>query len=261
MKPPSPDYALRKSRFERCLTVYGRKPVLEALQAPGVSCERLHLARSNRPSDILDEIIALAGRHGAELREHDRSALAHISRNAREDQGVAADLRWDGYQQLDDILGQEHRTQTALLAVDGITNPQNLGMLLRSAAAAGIGVVLPREGSCDISPLVIKASAGAIFRARILRCATLGAALGRLREHGWRVAVLEAGASRSLFSHLAVSPRVFVLGGETSGASREALSMADERLFIPMENGVESLNVAVTGALVAYRARLNSERL
>jgi 23S rRNA (guanosine2251-2'-O)-methyltransferase len=85
--------------------------------------------------------------------------------------------------------------------------------------------------------------------------------LGRLREHGWRVAVLEAGASRSLFSHLAVSPRVFVLGGETSGASREALSMADERLFIPMENGVESLNVAVTGALVAYRARLNSERL
>ena len=256
MKPPSPDYTRRKTLFERCLTVYGRKPVLEALQASGVQCERLHLARSNRPSEILDEIVALASRHGAEIREHDRGALAHISRNAREDQGVAADLRWDGYLQLDDVLGQEYTHPTSLLAVDGITNPQNLGMLLRSAAAAGIGVVLPREGNCDISPLVIKASAGAIFRASILRCATLGAALVRLRERGWKVAVLQADASQSLFSPLPSSPRVFVLGGETAGASREVLSLADERLFIPMENGVESLNVAVTGALVAYRARL-----
>jgi 23S rRNA (guanosine2251-2'-O)-methyltransferase len=260
MKPPSPDYTQRKTRFERCLTVYGRKPVLEALQAPGVGCERLHLARSNRQSEILDEIVALAGRHGAEIREHDRSALAHISRNAREDQGVAADLRWDGYQQLDDVLSQEHRTQNSLLAVDGLTNPQNLGMLLRSAAAAGIGVVLPREGNCDISPLVIKASAGAIFRANILRCGTLGPALGRLQERGWKVAVLEADAGQSLFSPLPLSPRVFVLGGETSGASQDVLSIADERLFIPMQNGVESLNVAVTGALVAYRASLTYER-
>ncbi len=130
---------------------------------------------------------------------------------------------------------------------------------IRSAAAAGIPVLLAREGNCDISPLVIKASAGTVFRARILRCTTIGSALGRLKESGWRVAVLAAGARHSLFSALAPSARVFVLGGETSGVSKEILSLADERLYVPMENGVESLNVAVTGALVAYRAQMLSD--
>lgn len=259
MKPPSPDYAERKANFGRCLTIYGRKPVLEALQAADVICERLHLARSNRPADILDEIRSLAGKQGAEIREHERNALAHISRNAREDQGVAADLRWPGYQQFDDALARGSLSGTALLAVDGITNPQNMGMLVRSAAAAGIPLLLAREGNCDISPLVIKASAGTVFRARILRCTTIGSALGRLKENGWKVAALAAGARQSLFSALAPSARVFVLGGETSGVSKEILALADERLYVPMENGVESLNVAVTGALVAYRAQMLSD--
>jgi 23S rRNA (guanosine2251-2'-O)-methyltransferase len=144
----------------------------------------------------------------------------------------------------------------ALLAVDGISNPQNMGMLIRSAAAAGIGILIAREGNCDIGPLVIKSSAGNVFRARILRCATLGTALGGLKQKGWRVAVLTAGAKQSLFSPLSPGKRVFVLGGETAGITPETLATSDERLFVPMENGVESLNVAVTAALVAYRAGL-----
>ena len=254
VKSPSAEYALRKNRFGRCLTVYGRKPVLEALQAPGVRCERLHLARSNREADILEQIITLARRQGADILEHERNALAHISRNAREDQGVAADIGWPGYQQLDDIV--QSIQGKALLAVDGITNPQNLGMLIRSTAAAGIGVLLPREGNCDVNPLAIKASAGAVFRATLIRCGTLIDALGRLRERGWRIAVLDADAGQSLFAPLGAAPQVFVLGGETTGARANTLAIADTRLFVPMENGVESLNVAVTGALVAYRARL-----
>lgn len=257
MKSPSEGYTRRKTHFGRCLTVYGRKPVLEALQAPGVRCERLHLARSNRGAEILDEILELARRHGAEVREHDRNALAHISRNAREDQGVAADIGWPGYRQLEDVV--ENLQGQALLAVDGITNPQNLGMLIRSAAAAGVGILLPREGNCDINPLAIKASAGAVFRATVLRCGTLLDALRRLREQGWRIAVLDADAGKSLFAPLSSAPHVFVLGGETTGARADTLALADTRLFVPMENGVESLNVAVTGALVAYRALL-SER-
>ena len=256
MKPPSPEYAERKARFGRCLTIYGRKPVLEALQCAEVRCERLHLARSNREAAILDEIVALARSKGAELREHDRPALAHISRNAREDQGVAADLRWPGYRQFEDFLEEPATALHPLLAVDGITNPQNLGMLIRSAAAAGSALLLPREGNCDISPLVIKASAGTVFRASIIRCNALPQALGQLRAGGWHVAALAAGAGRSLFDALAPGPRVFVLGGASTGLTAETLALANERLSIPMANGVESLNVAVTGALVAYRSRL-----
>ena len=124
-------------------------------------------------------------------------------------------------------------------------------MLFRS-----VGVLLPREGGCDINPLAIKASAGTVFRAQIVRCTTLMDALERLRERGWRVAVMDAAAEQSLFAPLPAAPHVFVLGGETAGARAASLAMADCRLFVPMENGVESLNVAVTGALVAYRAML-----
>jgi 23S rRNA (guanosine2251-2'-O)-methyltransferase len=255
MSGDSAEYVRRKAEFARCLTVYGRKSVLEALQCAGVRCERLHLAASNRPAEILDRIVALAEAHGAIIRTHTRSALAHISRNAREDQGVAADLRWPGYRTLEALL--EEPTGGTLLAVDGVTNPQNLGMLIRSGAAAGVrGILLPRSGGCDIGPLVIKASAGSMFRAPLLRCAALPEALERLRGAGWRVAVLDATGSRDLFALGPGIARVFVLGSESGGISAGVAALADERVAIPMANGVESLNVAVTAALVGYHAAI-----
>jgi len=249
------EYLERKARFNRCLTIYGRKPVLEALQQPGVRCERLHLAHSNKSAAILDDIVALANTSGAEIRSHTREELSRISRNAREDQGVAADISWDSYRVLDEAtLAGLTQAGAVLIATDGITNPQNLGMLIRSAAAGRCdGILVPRSGGCDISPLVIKASAGAIFRAPILRCDTCEAALTQLQTSGWRVAILDAGSDQSLFSALDDSPRVFVMGGETEGISKRVRDLADERLSVPMANGIESLNVAVTAALVAYR--------
>lgn len=257
MKAPSEDYARRKAAFERCLTVYGRKTVLEALQSPGVRCERLHLARSNREAPILEEILDLARSRGAEIHLHDRHELARISRHAREDQGVAADIAWPGYQALESLLGRQPPPGACLIAVDGITNPQNLGMLIRSATAGGcLGIVLPREGGCDLGPLAIKASAGTVFRATILRCRRLSEGLESLSRHGWLVSALRADAPRSLFGGTDARPRVFVLGGESGGVGKEALALAAEHLSVPMAGGVESLNVAVTAALVAYAAQL-----
>lgn len=257
MKAPSEDYARRKAAFERCLTVYGRKTVLEALQSPGVRCERLHLARSNRGAPILDEILDLARARGAEIREHDRQELARISRHAREDQGVAADIAWPGYQPLESLLGQALAPGACLIAVDGITNPQNLGMLIRSATAGGCaGILLPREGGCDLGSLAIKASAGTVFRATILRCRRLSEGLESLSRHGWLVSALRADARKSLFAEMDARPRVFVLGGESGGVGKETLALAGEHVSVPMAGGVESLNVAVTAALVAYAAQV-----
>ncbi|MBK8308879.1 MAG: RNA methyltransferase [Gammaproteobacteria bacterium] len=254
---PGEAYLQRKAAFDRCLTVYGRNPVLEALQAPGVVCERLHLARSNKPAPAIEQIEALAREQRAEVLLHGRAELARISRNAREDQGVAADLRWPGYRQLADILPLSPLEGRALLAVDGITNPQNLGMLIRSAAAGACeGILLPRHGGCDIGPLVIKASAGALFRATLLRCERLPAALGQLRDCGWKICVLDGAAPRSLFGELDDVARVYVLGSESTGVSSTVQALADERLAIPMNNGVESLNVAGSAALVVFRAQL-----
>ncbi len=256
---PSEAYLQRKAVFDRCLTVYGRNPVLEALQATGIVCERLHLASSNKPAPIIEQIEALARRQQAEILRHGRAELARISRNAREDQGVAADVRWPGYRRLDDVMPLSARNGNALLAVDGITNPQNLGMLIRSATAGACdGILLPRLGGCDIGPLVIKASAGVLFRARLLRGERLPAALGQLRDCGWKISVLDGTAPRSLFAEQDDAARVYVLGNESAGVSGAVQALADERVAIPMSNGVESLNVAVSAALVVFRARLGT---
>lgn len=248
----SPEYLARKARFDRLLTIYGRKPVLEALEDPALEIAALHLADSNRSGGIIDQIIALANRRGVTIRQHSKQALSRISRNSREDQGVAADLALPVYQPLAEWMAAMPATPWRLLALDRITNPQNLGMILRSACAGRIdAVLLPDQGCAPLSPLVIKASAGTLFRTPILRCGALADALLRLRENA-EIVVLAADGEASLFDPMTTANRVFVLGNESDGVTPEISSLANRRLYIPMQRGVESLNVAITAALIAY---------
>lgn len=253
------DYADRKAFFDRVLTVYGRKPVLEALQHADLPCHALHLADSNREEGVLREILRMAGQRDIPLHYHSRVELARISRNGRQDQGVAADILCPAFRSLDDYLGDLPATRQRLLALDGISNPQNLGMLIRSAAAGAIdGILLPRRGCAGLGPLVIKASAGTVYRAPLLRCDSLGAALRRAREAGFEICALRADARESLFGYQPKGHSVFVLGNETEGVSRDVSALADRGLSIPMHNGVESLNVAVTASLIAFAGPLGT---
>lgn len=237
----------------RGLTLYGRKPALEALQDKALTIHCVHLAESNRPTGIIAQIIAEAEQRGVAIRHHDRQALSRISKNGRQDQGVALDVVCPRFMSLEAFIDVAEGSQ-AVLALDGLTNPQNVGMIIRSAVAAGIdGVLYPRRGIASMGPLVIKASAGNIFRAPIIRCDSTAAAVSSLKSHGYQVAILEASASASLFEFNARGDVVCVLGGESDGISREVEALADTRLGIPMANGVESLNVAVTAALVAFQ--------
>ncbi|WP_029879799.1 TrmH family RNA methyltransferase [Simiduia agarivorans] len=249
-------YRARKQFFDGLLTIYGRKPVLEALEQPGVKIHRLHLADSNKPAGILDQIEGIARDQNAEVLHHSRQALSRISKNAKQDQGVAADLRLQQYQTLDDFLANQP-AQFELLAVDGITNPQNLGMILRSVAASGIaGVLLPSQGCAQIDPLVIKASAGALFRCPIIRCEKLVDALRTLQQTGSRIGTLSSHAQHTLGELPPQSKCVFVLGNETHGVSEQVQQLSDFGVRIPMHNGVESLNVAITASLIAFRHAL-----
>jgi len=245
-----PDKALR----QRLLTVYGRKPVLESLRNPDLDCRTLHLADSNRASGIIGEIDTLARSRGLPVRRHSRRELARISRNTRQDQGVALDIFCPAFRPLDEFLDGASDAETyRLLAVDGITNPRNLGMVIRSAAAGAIdGLVIARRGNAALGPLVIKASAGAVFRAPILTCNELPDALDRCRAHGAEICILDGAARQSLFAHHEAVRSLYVLGNESEGVSAAAAQLAQRRLSIPMRAGVESLNVAVAASLIAY---------
>lgn len=250
----SDSYRQRKAFYAQMLTIYGRKPVLEALGDPGIEVYKLHLADSNREDGAIREMRDLAARRGVIIESHTRQALSRISKNGKQDQGVAADLRLSGLRDAEALLDAlQQRPQDSYIALDRITNPQNLGMIVRSVAASGIGgLILPRKGCAALSPLVIKSSAGTLFRAPIYLCDDLSSCLKTLAARGARLCALSSHASQSLLQDQHDGPSVYVLGNETDGVSDEVFTLCQHRLAIPMHNGVESLNVAVTAALIAF---------
>ncbi len=260
MANDSLDYQRRKRLYDGMLTVYGRKPVLEALQTENIDVFRLHLADSNRDGGVLNDILSLAKQRQIEVVYHNRKELARISRNGKQDQGVAADLKSANYQSCQSFIEDwnksdpKSRKPFTLIALDGITNPQNLGMIIRSIAASPCdGLLLPDKGCANISPLVIKASAGTLFHCPILRCNTLTHALIDLQAIGARVCTLSSHSDQTLNNFVPGSSVIYVLGNETEGVSNAVMKCSDISVRIPMNNGVESLNVAVTAALVAFK--------
>lgn len=251
-------YRDKKAFFDRVLTVYGRKSVLEVLQDSSLRCHAVHLADSNIEKGIVTQIMMLAEARGIPLNMHSRIALSRISKNGKQDQGVAADIICPAFNSLQNYLASlpiNHAVR--LLALDGISNPQNLGMIVRSAAAGNIdGIIWSRRGNAALGPLVIKASAGTLYRAPLLLCQDLPQALSQCKTAGMELCTLEASASRTLFEHQSHSSIVYVLGNETQGVSRAVTALADTPLSIPMRNGVESLNVAVTASLIAFAGDL-----
>ena len=256
--PDQNNYADKKAFFRKMLTVYGRKAVLEVLQDTTLPCHAVHLASSNRRDRIIDEIEAIARQREIPLQSHSRAELARISRNGRQDQGVAADIICPDFDSAEEFLARPPQGPALrLLALDGVTNPQNLGMIIRSAAAGAIdGIIHPGRGTASLGPLVIKASAGTIYRAPMLHCESLAATLRHCQAQGMSICTLDATAAFSLFDYRPNGHCVFVLGNESEGVSREVTELADTALSIPMRNGVESLNVAVTAGLVAFSSML-----
>jgi 23S rRNA (guanosine2251-2'-O)-methyltransferase len=254
MSDKNRSYSEKKAFLKGILTIYGRKAVLEALQQKlDIHC--LHIADSNKPAAIISEILTLAEKNKVDVQRHSKLQLSRISRNSKQDQGVAADIICPGFSSFDQFISTVNKDKKySLLALENITNPQNVGMIIRSACAGFIDALLiPEHGTSQLGPLVIKASAGTVFKAPIIRCEQLGSSLKTLKKSGFRICTLSSHASQSLFDYPLDSSTVFVLGNESEGVSRETAALADSALQIPMNNGVESLNVAVTAALISFR--------
>lgn len=251
------EYLARKKMFDHMITIYGRNPVLEVLRDPSLQIYRLHLAKSNRDSSTVRELKDLAAKRDIEVALHSREQLSRISRNNKQDQGVACDIYCSGFQPYQEALNDLKNLSTAdnlcIIALDSVTNPQNLGMIIRSVTASpAYGLLLPSKGSAAISPLVIKASAGTAFKGNILSCDDLEDSLKEFQKRGFKLCTLTSYNATPLKDFSASDPMVYILGNETHGVRQSIMDMSDYRISIPMENGVESLNVAVTAALVAF---------
>jgi len=233
---------------DKWITIYGRKPVLEALNDPGLSVAKVVVA-DNAGGHSLDEILTAAKRLGTPVERATSTRVRWLAGNGKQDQGVVADVDAPRMTPLQNFIRARAKRPTKVFLLDGVTNPGNVGMILRTATGAGFdGVILPRAGTPHVGPLVIKASAGVAFQAPIVNAPTAQGAVDSLRSAGYHVYGLSARSQKSLFRADLAARSVFVLGGETHGISVRT----DTDLRIPLHNGVESLNVAVAAAVVAF---------
>lgn len=240
-----------RSPKDTFITVYGRKPVLEALDDAALLVDKVILADGLRGEPVR-AILDAARARGVAVQRASAHRVKVLAGNGRHDQGVLADVVAPRMAPVPDFLDAVGDGPASVLVLDRVTNPANVGMILRSATAAGLdGVLLPRRGVPAIDPLVVKASAGVAFRAPVLRAATAEEGCAALRAAGFAVYGLDA-AGADLFDAALPDRVALVLGNETDGLSEQVRRELDGILAIPLQGGVESLNVASAAAVAAF---------
>ena len=239
-----------RSPRDSFITVYGRMPVQEVLLDESLTVDKLVIAEGARGTS-LDRILRLAEQKGVTVERSSAHRVKLLAGNGKHDQGVVADVEAPGLRTLDEYAA-EAPYDAGVLLLDGVNNPSNVGMIIRTATAAGLAVVLPSHGTAAIGPLVIKASAGVAYRATIVRCRRAAEAVKRLHAAGFTTYGLDSGAATSLYQAEFRGRTAIVLGNETDGLSEEVSGQLQELLAIPMSGGVESLNVASAAAVVSY---------
>ena len=244
----SQEYKDKKAYFEKVITLYGRNVVVEVLQDSNIQVHKLHLASTNKPDGAIKTILTLAKQRDIKITYHEKNSLSRISKNAKQDQGVAIDIIAQTYKNASEI---QNLKSFRLIALDGIQNPQNLGMIIRSCAAGNVdGIILPKKSSAKISPLVVKASAGTLFKLPIYYCNSLEEILPSLNDTS--IYALSSHAKKSIYDVGSEKKSIFVLGNESDGISSEVQKLCNNSICVPMKRGVESLNVAVTASLLAF---------
>lgn len=247
--------------------VLGRNAVLEALRV-GVPSSQLYVGTRIEHDDRTREIIKLASQEGLNILEADRLELNHIAHSTNH-QGIVLKVRPYEYSSLAQLAEAAESHAKALanvggvtainarplfIALDGVTDPQNLGAVIRSAAAFGAsGVILPERRSASVTASAWKVSAGAAAHLPVARVVNLTKAIEALRERGYYSIGLDGGG-KALVGETGFEqdPLVVVLGSEGKGLSRLVKDACDTIASIPISSTVESLNASVAAGISLY---------
>lgn len=229
--------------------VAGRNAVLEALRADVPSTE-LIVARSIDIDDRIEESLKLALKKSLPIREVHRADVEKISMNS---QGIALSIKPYQYSSLDEILIRAAKPGL-IVALDGVTDPRNLGAIIRSAAAFGVdGVVIPERRSAAMTAAAWKTSAGAAARMQVAQVTNLNRAIEEVQERGYFVVGLD-GESDELISNMMVAtePIMIIVGSEGKGLHKLTREKCDLVVKIPMRSTTESLNASVATSIALF---------
>ena len=241
--------------------VAGRNAVLEALRAD-VPVAALYVAEQPTRDDRLREVLGLTAERGLPVLQVPRPQLDRLTGDAVH-QGVALQVPAYDYAHPDDLLVKARHSgaEPLLVALDGVTDPRNLGAVVRSAAAFGAhGVVVPERRAAGMTAGAWKASAGAAARVPVARATNLTRQLKAYQDAGLMVAGLDADATLDVAeTDVATEPLVLVVGGEGNGLSRLVRDTCDVLVRIPMSGEVESLNAGVAAGIALYEVARRRE--
>lgn len=231
--------------------VLGRNPVLECLRADAPA-SALYVALGTEADERLTESVTLAADRGIAILEVPRTDLDRMSANGLH-QGIALQVPPYAYAHPDDLLAvATNDVEPALLvALDNISDPRNLGAIIRSVSAfAGHGVLIPQRRSASVTAVAWRTSAGAAARVPVARATNLNRTLKEWADAGLQVVGLDAEGDTTIDQFDASGPLVVVVGSEGKGLSRLVRQNCDAVVSIPMAGPAESLNAAVAAGVV-----------
>ncbi len=234
--------------------IEGKNAVMEALRA-GRAIDKVFIVRGDKDPSV-GHIAALARASGAVVAEADRRKLDAMSRTGAH-QGVIALAAVKSYVEIEDILAvaESRREKPLIVVCDEISDPHNMGAIIRTAECAGAhGVVIPKRRSSGVTAVVAKTSAGAVEHMAVARVPNIVSALQTLKEAGVWVYGASGDADRALWQTDLTGPAAIVVGSEGEGLGRLVRENCDFMIRIPMVGKISSLNASVSASVILYES-------
>lgn len=246
--------------------IFGIHSISEILKMRPQDVGQIVIAKAStfkeRTVKNLESVLALASQHRIPVIHKEKEAwikwvrqmVAHFSETVTH-QGIVAEVRMKKENSLDDILAQVKAQEVPgfFLVLDEITDPHNVGALIRSAACAGAhAVILPKRGGSPLTSAVAKTSSGGMEHVAVISVANINYALDRLKKEGIWVMGLAAEAGASLYDMPGTQALALVVGNEEQGLRRLVRENCDQLVRIPMVGDMDSLNASVAGGIALF---------
>src|SRR5579862_53236 len=228
--------------------VYGVEPIRELIAAAPASIRVLYVKSGDERRFAAEIDLVRTG--GGRVEFADEAGLERLAGPAARHQGIAALMREYEYLTLEQILAEQ---PDPIVLVDGVTDPRNLGALMRSAEGAGVGaIVIAKDRTAGITPAAVKSSAGAWIHLKIARCGNVARTIEQLKEAGYWTAALAPGGDTSIYTLDTSRKLAIIVGSEGRGVRDIVKKGADFIVDIPMRGKVGSLNVSVAAAVALF---------
>ncbi len=241
--------------------IYGTRAVIEAVKA-GKEIEKLFI-QQDVFNPLINDLKKILKEHNITFQLVPLPKLQRITRGNH--QGVVGFLSLLSYQKVEDVIPMVFETgKTPLfLMLDRVTDVRNFGSIVRSAACAGVqAVIIPEQGSAQINADAIKASAGALFNVAVCKEKNLKVAMEYLKSSGIKIVAATEKSHQEYYQCDLKTPCCILMGSEEDGISTEYLKRSDEKVSIPMQGSIASLNVSVATAIMLFEAvRQRSQKI